>query len=434
MKVCKFGGTSMADSDAIEAVVKIINDDSSRRFIVVSAPGKRFRSDTKITDALYNYFATGCENFDFIKNRFSEIAEGLGLGEDVSALLDGVKDDIKRNGYKDFAASRGEYLSARLLASKLGAEFIDADALIRFDGDGNLLLDESLAIIKNRLKGVRVAVLPGFYGSMPDGRIKTFSRGGSDITGAIVARAVGASVYENWTDVDGFLAADPRIVRNPDIIECLNFGELRELAYMGAEVLHPESIYPVRHVGIPINIKNTFNPSHPGTMIVADCKVPMGKRTVTGIAGKKGFTIINIEKDMMNGEIGFGRRALQVLEEENISFEHMPSGIDTLSVVLRDEYLPKNLTHLVSRLEDALKPDKIEVHSGLSLIATVGHNMAARQGTAARLFKALGDSNINVRMIDQGSSEMNIIVGVDTFDYEKAINAIYYGFKNCPEE
>ena len=307
---------------------------------------------------------------------------------------------------------------------------MDTASLIKFDKDGALLLDLSLDNIRDRLASVDRAVLPGFYGTDNENEIKTFSRGGSDISGAIVARAMSASVYENWTDVDGFLTADPRIVKDPDIISCLSYKELRELAYMGAEVLHPESVFPVRTAGIPINIKNTFNPSAAGTMIVPDGKVPAaGGKVITGIAGRKGFTIINIEKDMMNREIGFGRKALSILEYEGISFEHMPSGIDTLSLVIRDEYLGPHAQKVVASLRAALNADNIDIHSGLSLIATVGHNMASRHGTAATIFAALAASNINIRMIDQGSSEMNIIVGVDTFDYEKAICAIYHAFK-----
>ncbi|MDE7373002.1 MAG: aspartate kinase, partial [Clostridia bacterium] len=309
------------------------------------------------------------------------------------------------------------------------AEFIDTAELILFDNDGNLMLEKSIKNLRKRLAHVDTAVLPGFYGSDGDGNIRTFSRGGSDITGAIVARAVNADVYENWTDVNGFLSADPRIVDNPQIIEWLSYRELRELAYMGAEVLHPESIFPVRSVGIPINIRNTFNPSYKGTMIVANGKHKKDdNKVITGIAGKKGFTIINIEKDMMNSEIGFGRRVLGVLEDEGISFEHVPSGIDTLSVVIRDEYLVGKMQRVLAKLQSVVNADNIYIHSGLALIATVGRNMASRQGTAATLFKALADSRINVRMIDQGSSELNIIVGVDTCDYEKAINAIYHAF------
>ncbi|MCM1306079.1 MAG: aspartate kinase [Bacteroides sp.] len=433
MKVCKFGGTSMANGRA--RVVEIINGDRTRRFIVVSAPGKRDKSDIKITDALYNCYdeiaASGsCDkSFEIISERFCDMASEISPKLDIKGILSCVKRDMETRRSREFCASRGEYLSAIVLSSRLGAEFIDAAGLILFDGEGNLLLEKSIENLKDRLTGVKRAVIPGFYGSDAESEIRTFSRGGSDITGAIVARAVNADVYENWTDVDGFLSADPRIVDNPKIIDCLSYRELRELAYMGAEVLHPESIFPVRSAGIPINIRNTFNPSYKGTMIVANGKLKKkDDKAITGIAGKKNFTIINIEKDMMNSEIGFGRKVLGVLEEEGISFEHLPSGIDTLSVVIRDEYLNSKMQRVLARLQDAVNGDSIDIHKGLALIATVGHAMASRKGTAATLFNALAKCGVNVRMIDQGSSELNIIVAVDTSDYEKAINAIYRAF------
>lgn len=430
MRVCKFGGTSMADAECIKKVMRIVERDVSRAYVVVSAPGKRNKSDLKITDALYScYDALDTDGFDAaferVKRRFVDISEGLNLDLDISAILNDVRDGILRERSRDFAASRGEYLSAIILAAALRVPFVDAGELIKFSCDGELLLDESLSLLKERLSGVERAVLPGFYGSLPNGKIKTFSRGGSDISGAIVASAVGADVYENWTDVNGFLSADPRVVPSPRLIDCLSYNELRELSYMGAEVLHPEAIFPVRRAGIPINIKNTFDPSAPGTVIVSDVRHIGDDSVITGIAGKKGFSIINIEKEMMNGEIGFARRVLSVFENEGVCFEHMPSGIDTLSVVVRDENLDGKLPSLLAALWRATKADSIDVQSGLALIATVGHNMACHQGAAAKIFRALAKKHVNVRMIDQGSSELNIIVGVDSFDYEKAINAIY---------
>ena len=426
----------MANSATITQVADIVRADNERRYVVVSAPGKRTSADIKVTDALYACHRERAEKgsckeaFAVIRKRFLDIEKELGIDISVASELDAIEKAIDAGASADYTASRGEYLSARVLAALLGYEFVDTASLIKFDKDGALLLDLSLDNIRDRLASVDRAVLPGFYGTDNENEIKTFSRGGSDISGAIVARAMSASVYENWTDVDGFLTADPRIVKDPDIISCLSYKELRELAYMGAEVLHPESVFPVRTAGIPINIKNTFNPSAAGTMIVPDGKVPAaGGKVITGIAGRKGFTIINIEKDMMNREIGFGRKALSILEYEGISFEHMPSGIDTLSLVIRDEYLGPHAQKVVASLRAALNADNIDIHSGLSLIATVGHNMASRHGTAATIFAALAASNINIRMIDQGSSEMNIIVGVDTFDYEKAICAIYHAFK-----
>ncbi len=440
MKVCKFGGTSMANGKTIGLVADIINEDSERRFIVVSAPGKRDKKDVKVTDALYECYDEIAKNgtcdiaFEVINKRFCDIAGSLTPDFDICGVLKDVKAQMEKTKSKEICASRGECLSALILAKKLGAEFVDTAGLIEFDTDGNLLLDRSIENLQARLADVDRAVLPGFYGTDTDGNVRTFSRGGSDVSGAIVARAMGAEVYENWTDVDGFLSADPRIVDKPCLIDYLSYRELRELSYMGAEVLHPESIFPVRSAGIPINIKNTFNPSFKGTMIVANNKLPKEHKIITGIAGRKGFTIINIEKDMMNSEIGFGRKVLEVLEDEGISFEHVPSGIDTLSVVIRDEYVSGKMQKVLAKLQETINGDNVEIHSGLSLIATVGHNMASRHGTAATLFEALASNHINVRMIDQGSSELNIIVGVDTFDYEKAINAIYHAFIKTPSD
>lgn len=422
----------MANGRAVEQVAAIVNSDEERRYIVVSAPGKRFAGDTKVTDLLYACFGEIAKNgtcnvaFSDIKSRFEEIVQAAVPNFDILEILDEVKRNMERDASKDYIASRGEYMSARLLAAKLGVEFIDADGLIEFDMGGNVLLDKSIENIKTRLAGVRRAVFPGFYGSDTCGSVRTFSRGGSDISGAIIAAALNADIYENWTDVDGFLAADPRIVENPKTIDCLGYRELRELSYMGADVLHPESVFPVRRAGIPINIKNTFDPTSRGTMIVADKVLPHEHNAITGIAGKQGFTIINIEKDMMNSEVGFGRKALSVLEDEGISFEHLPSGIDTLSIVIRDEYLNGKMQKVLARLQDCVNGDNIDIHRGLALIATVGHNM--RRGTAAKLFQALSDSNINIRLIDLGSSELNIIVGVDGENYVEAVRAIHHSF------
>lgn len=435
MKVCKFGGTSMANTKTVLQVVQDIALDEERRYIVVSAPGKRDSADVKVTDALYACFREvnekgNCdESFAVIEKRFTDLEKELEVDVKINEELATIKKNIKSGKTSDYAASRGEYLSAKLLAAKLGIAFIDTFEIIKFNEKGDLQLDYSLDLIRSAVRGIDRAVFPGFYGSDSQGEVKTFSRGGSDITGAIIARALDADVYENWTDVNGFLTADPRIVDDPDLISYLSYKELRELSYMGAEVLHPESIFPVRSAGIPINIKNTFNPENEGTMILPSNKLPHSDNIITGIAGKKGFTIINIEKDMMNSEIGFGRKVLSILEYEGISFEHVPSGIDTMSVVIRDEYLNGKMQKILTKLQDSLQADSVEIHSGLSIIATVGHNMTSRHGTAATLFDALARAHINIRMIDQGSSELNIIVGVDTFDYEKAINAIYHAFR-----
>lgn len=434
MKVCKFGGTSMANAQTIKRVIDVINKDKDRRYIVVSAPGKRFADDEKVTDMLYaccdetERIGTCKESFEKIKVRFLQIARELNVEMDIETVLDEVRANIEKCRSRAYAASRGEYLSAKLLSSKMGVPFVDTQEIIKFNEKGELQTHYTLDLIRHKLENMPCAVLPGFYGSDIQGNTVTFSRGGSDISGALVARAVNADVYENWTDVDGFLAADPRIVDNPDFIDYLSYKELRELSYMGAEVMHPESILPVSSVGIPINIKNTFNPEHPGTMIVAEKDLPDDAKIITGVAGKKGLTIINIEKDMMNSEIGFGRKVLSVLEYEGIPFEHIPSGVDTLSVVLCDEYINGKMQRILAKMQESVNADNIELHSGLSLIAVVGHNMSSRRGTAARVFKSLSECGVNVRMIDQGSSELNIILGVNTYDYEKSINAIYHEF------
>lgn len=434
MKVCKFGGTSMANAKTILKVVDVIESDLSRHYIVVSAPGKRTPEDIKVTDALYACFnevkKTGnCDtSFRVIDRRFREIVTELAVDLDIDSELREIKEGIEQSTTPDYAASRGEYLSAKILAARLGYEFVDAIDLVKFNERGELLLHYSLDRVKAKLSSLQYAVIPGFYGSDGNDCVRTFSRGGSDISGAIIARAMKADIYENWTDVDGFLTADPRIVENPTTISCLSYKELRELSYMGAEVMHPESIFPVYSVGLPINIKNTFNPSHPGTMIVKSVDQAEGNNIVTGISGQKGLTIINIEKNLMNSEVGFVRRVLSILEYEGISFEHLPSGIDTMSLVIRDEYLNGKMQRILQKIKETVNPDNLEIHSGMSLVAIVGHNMASRLGTASTVFKALADAHINVRMIDQGSSELNIIVGIDTCDYEKAINAIYYAF------
>lgn len=431
VKVCKFGGTSMATADSIRKVAEILLSDKERRFVIVSAPGKRFSGDDKVTDLLYASFneaqATGdcSKSFKKVEERFVSLQKELGIKTDLKPVLKEIKSRIDVSQTPDYAASRGEYLSAVILSEFLGFPFVDAKDIIRFTEAGAFNADYSNDIIVKKVKPLAAAVIPGFYGSKDGGEIVTFSRGGSDVTGAIIARGVAASVYENWTDVDGFMTADPRIVDKPRIMRTLSYTELRELAYMGANVLHPESIFPVNSSGIPINIKNTFNPSAPGTFILPEST---GENIVTGIAGKKGFTVIGIEKSMMNSEVGFARRILSVLEHCGICFEHMPSGIDTLSLVIADTELQGKMQKLTDKIREAVNPDLLQIHSGLSLIATVGQNMASRPGTAAALFGALAEAGINVKMIDQGSSELNIIVGVETVDYERAINAVYDRF------
>ncbi|MDE5911063.1 MAG: aspartate kinase [Clostridia bacterium] len=435
--VAKFGGTSMADAKAITKVAEIIKQDAKRRYVVVSAPGKRFSQDHKVTDMLYACYHDlqingECKDtFDKIRDRFKGIVADLAIDLDIDSYLDKVEEEMNKYDSAEFCASRGEYLSAVIMAKVLGYKFIDAKDIMVFDENGDFQAELTNEKVKNALAGVERAVVPGFYGGDEAGIVHTFSRGGSDVSGAVIARAVGASLYENWTDVNGFMSADPRIVENPKPISTLSYKELRELAYMGANVLHPESIFPVRISKIPINIRNTFCPTADGTMIVADLdEKELGKRVITGIAGKKGYSIVYIEKSMMNSELGFVRKVLAVLEYYNISFEHMPSGIDTMSIVIADSELAGKEDVVVERIKKVVNPDHIEIKSGISLIATVGQGMSFKPGSAATLIGALAKEKINIRMIDQGSSEMNIIVGIATSDYERAINAIYQAFQN----
>ncbi len=436
IKVVKFGGTSMADAKSIRQVAEIIKQDKERRYVVVSAPGKRFSQDHKVTDMLYACYHDMQINgeckatFDKIRERFKGIVEDLGLGLDIDSYLDKVEEEMLKYNSAEFCASRGEYLSAVITAEVLGYEFIDAKDVMIFDTNGDFDSESTNEKVKSVLENIERAVVPGFYGGDSEGIVHTFSRGGSDVSGAVIARAVGASLYENWTDVNGFMSADPRIVDNPKPIETLTYKELRELAYMGANVLHPESIFPVRVSKIPINIRNTFCPAADGTMIVAELdEKELSKRVITGIAGKKGYSIINIEKSMMNSELGFVRKVLAVLEYYNISIEHLPTGIDTMSIVIPDNELAGKEDVVIERIKKVVDPDHIEIKSGISLIATVGHGMSYKPGSASTLVGALAKEKINIRMIDQGSSEMNIIVGIATSDYERAIKAIYAAFQ-----
>ena len=433
--VTKFGGSSLSEASQFRKVKEILLGDSNRMYVVPSAPGRREPDDAKVTDMLYtcHKLASKGELAEFEKvfaglsARYTEIIDELGLNLDFAPHLEQVHYAMLNGQSVDYAASRGEYLNGIILAEYLGWEFIDAAEVIFFDANHRFDSERTQEVLSARLAGTRYAVIPGFYGSNSDGTIRTFSRGGSDVTGAIVARAAGAELYENWTDVSGFLMADPRIVKRPKRIHVITYRELRELSYMGAGVLHEDAIFPVRMAGIPINIRNTNEPDNPGTMIVrADESHVRG--AITGIAGKKGFTAIAVEKNMMNSELGFGRRMLEALEECNVSFEHMPSGIDTMTVLVSDHNIEGRIDQVVEKIRRTCKPDHIEVISGLSLIATVGRGMVRYPGTAARIFGALADSGINIRMIDQGSSEINIITGVESADFEKAINAIYNAF------
>lgn len=425
----------MADGNVIKNVINIIKSDEKRRFVVVSAPGKRYSGDTKVTDMLYACHknlddgAAFEKSFAAIRARFTGIVKELNIDFNIEEVLNQTEERIKKERSIDFTASRGEYLSARIFAEALGAKFIDTEGVIFFGENGAFDDDKSYKAISAAVKDAALAVFPGFYGTGADGKVKTFSRGGSDISGAVVARAVNASLYENWTDVSGFLACDPRIVDSPAGIKNISYKELRELSYMGANVLHSESIFPVRKANIPIQIKNTFRPQDEGTNIVPITRYVPGGNTVTGIAGKKNFTVIYIEKAAMNSEIGFISKVLKVLADEKISVEHIPSGIDTMSLVIESERLAGlELDKVIEGIKVAVDPDVIRIIENIALIATVGHGMSSSVGTSARLFAAIAAANINVKMIDQGSSEINIIVGVHNNDYEKCIRAIYGEF------
>ena len=435
VKAVKFGGSSLASAEQFKKVKNIILSEEERKFVVPSAPGKRFSDDIKVTDLLYRCHGEAKVGMDFthtldtIKSRYEEIIKGLDLDLSLDDEIAVIAENLKKGTSIDYIASRGEYLNGIVLAKCLGYEFIDSAEVILFDENGKFLSEETNEKLSERLSTMDNAVLPGFYGSMPNGEVKTFSRGGSDVTGAILARAIRADVYENWTDVSGFLAADPRIVENPEVIEVITYKELRELSYMGAGVLHESVIFPVRKEGIPVNIRNTNAPEDKGTMIVeSTCHVP--GHTITGIAGKKGFASVNIDKDKMNSEVGFGRKVLEVFENNGISFEHMPSGIDTMTVFVNmEQFIPKEQL-VLSQLHQAVHPDSIELEADLALIAVVGRGMKNSTGCASKIFKALAEANVNIKMIDQGSSEMNIIVGVRNSDFNNAIKAIYKAFFN----
>lgn len=435
IKAVKFGGSSLASAEQFKKVKNIILSEDDRKYVVPSAPGRRFPEDVKVTDLLYRCHGEAkvgmdyAHTLDVIKLRYEEIIKGLDLDLSLDSEFDTISDNLKKGTSIDYIASRGEYLNGIVLAACLGYEFLDSAEVILFDENGNFLPEETNEKLSERLSKMENAVLPGFYGSMPNGEVKTFSRGGSDVTGSILARAIRADVYENWTDVSGFLAADPRIVKDPEVIEVITYKELRELSYMGAGVLHESVVFPVRKEGIPVNIRNTNAPEDKGTMIVeSTCHVP--EHTITGIAGKKGFASVNIDKDKMNSEVGFGRKVLEVFEKNGLSFEHMPSGIDTMTIFVNMEHFIPKEQLVLSQLHQAVHPDSIELEADLALIAVVGRGMKNSTGVASKIFKALAEANVNIKMIDQGSSEMNIIVGVRNKNFDDAIKAIYKAFFN----
>ena len=429
-KVVKFGGSSLASAEQFKKVGDIIRSDAARRYVVPSAPGKRFSNDTKVTDMLYSCYGAAMKEKNFtdllseIHDRYKEIIEGLNLTLSLDKDFEVIRENFGKKAGRDYAASRGEYLNGKIMAAYLDFTFIDAAEVIRFNEDGSFNGKKTNALLAERLEKEEHAVIPGFYGAKENGSVVTFSRGGSDVTGSLVALAVSADLYENWTDVSGFLIADPRIVKNPKSIETITYKELRELSYMGASVLHEDAIFPVRKAGIPINIRNTNAPQDKGTLIVeGTCRQP--KYTITGIAGTDGFASITVEKAMMNSEIGFCRKVLQVFEENEVSIEHMPSGIDTMTIFVHKDEFEEKEQQVLAGIHKAVDPDHIELESDLALIAIVGRGMRATRGTAGRIFSALAHAHINVKMIDQGSSELNIIVGVRHDDFKNAIRALY---------
>lgn len=430
--VTKFGGSSLADSIHFKKVKNILESNPERKYIIPSAPGKRSSKDFKITDLLYLCHAhvkSGIsldDVFKLISERYKSIVDDLNLNLDLTSYLNIIKTDIENGASVDYTASRGEYLNGIILANYLNIDFIDAKDVIKFNKYGTLNIEETYVALKDKLSNHERAVIPGFYGSNEHGDIVTFSRGGSDVTGALVAASINAKLYENWTDVSGFLMADPRIVNNPKKIKTITYGELRELSYMGASVLHEEAVFPVRTSGIPINIRNTNEPENEGTLIVSN--EVKHENTITGIAGKQNFTVLSIEKSMMNSELGFCRKILTILEQNGVSFENMPSGIDTVSVVISDSNLKNKTEIIVEEIKRACNPDSVVVYPNMALIATVGTGMAYTKGVASKIFTALAESDINIRMIDQGSSEINVLVGIENDDFEKGINAIYKAF------
>ena len=437
LKVVKFGGSSLADAEHFRQVASIIKADKNRRYVIPSAPGKRFPDDEKVTDMLYALYeltrsrASSEEidaHYEKIKDRYNSIISELGINLDLTGEYEYIKNAILHSSGRDFTASRGEYLNGIILAKYLGFDFIDAENVIYFKENGSLDEEKTNDMLSLELKDHRYAVIPGFYGISPNGTVVTFSRGGSDITGSIVARAAEADLYENWTDVSGFMMADPRIIQNPNIIDTITYRELRELSYMGATVLHEDAIFPVRSAGIPINIKNTNCPEDRGTMIVAQASGYDTEHVITGIAGRKGFSVITIEKDMMNSEIGFGRKVLESLEDFGIAFEHLPSGIDTMSVIVSTAQLQSNREKILQAITRRTKPDSVTIEDGMALLAVVGRGMVKARGTAARVFHAISAAGVNIKMIDQGSCELNIIIGVEEHDFQTALNAIYDEF------
>jgi len=436
LKVVKFGGSSCADAQQFAKVKAIVEADPARRVVVVSAPGKRSRDDHKITDLLYLcaahiQYGVSCEEiFAMIRGRYRDIARGCGLAIDLEPEFDALWQRMQNGAGRDEIASRGEYFSAKLMAAYLGFDFVDAALWVKFRFDGTVDQAASYEALRQAADGHGI-VTPGFYGVMPDGHIKTFSRGGSDITGSLAAAALDADVYENWTDVSGILMADPRIVDNPAPIRQVTYNELRELSYVGAQVLHEGAVYPVREKHIPLNIRNTNEPDHPGTLIMEKIEDDAADRSdsfITGIAGKKGFSIITVAKTRLSSEHGVLLRIMEVLEKHEVNVEFILSGIDTVSLMVSAEEVSRQLYEVLGELQKTLKPNSITVAEHIAIVAAVGRRMANRLGTSGKLFATLGENGINVRMITQGPDELNIIVGVEEKDFEQAIRVLYNSF------
>ena len=436
VKVLKFGGSSVADADQIRKIKAIVESDPQRRYVVVSAPGKRYSGDSKVTDLLFMLWAQIEHNIpydallDTIMKRYTSIEDDLGIDAGIKARFDEIRSNIEKGCTESYIVSRGEFLSAVLISKCLGYDFVDAEGKVLFDARGRLLTDETDKALSEALSQHEHAVIPGFYGSsVADGKICLLSRGGSDVTGSLVARAAGASIYENWTDVSGMLMADPRVVDGPKPIRHISYMELRELSYMGASVLHEDAVFPARMSDIPINIRNTNAPEEPGT-IISKSGDDKSTEIISGIAGKKGFTVISIYKNMMNKEIGFVRRALAIIEDQHVNFDHIPTGIDSLSMVIESSELEDKLDDILAEFRHQLKPDDITVEDNIALIAVVGLRMHRSLGVAARICSALADSGINIRMLNQGTNEINVIVGVEDEDFEKSTRVIYNDFIN----
>lgn len=435
MKVLKFGGSSMADAGQYRKIKEIIQADPNRRVVVVSAPGKRFSGDHKLTDLLYlchahTQYGVDCTGiFNQITDRYYEIRRELGLSIDLESEFAALKARLdEKSVSREELASRGEYFSAKLMATYLGFQFVDAAEWVRFRYDGSVDREQTYENLR-KLDLSRGAVIPGFYGLMPDGRIQTFSRGGSDITGALAAAALDAEVYENWTDVSGILMADPRIVVSPRTIREMTYNELREMSYVGAQVLHEAAVFPVREKDIPLNIRNTNVPEDPGTMIREHWDADHEpERFITGITGKKGFSVIYMAKRGMSNEVGVLRKMLSVFERHNVSVDYAPNGIDNVSLVVSNEALGNQLYAIISEIQQELHPDELKVQDGIAVVAIVGRRMVFRPGISGKIFTALGQAGINIRMINQGPDELNIIIGVDHRDFAEAIRVLYNSF------